>query len=247
MTARPRIACVGGWGSAPSLWQPLARALPEAALETIAWWECLGPSGGPLGRLLVAGPDAEPPALVLGWSLGAVAVLRAALAVPASHRPPLLCLLSGTARMTADGGNPGADPRALRAMRMRLSRRDPTGVTGVLRDFASLCAAGEAAASDFEARYLEQSVEVPRRALDDGLSFLAQTDLRASLEKTAVPALWIHGENDAVIPLASARAAAARPPARLEVLPGRGHALPWTAAPEVAQLIRGLLHARRAH
>ncbi len=240
MTAWPRIACVGGWGSSAALWQPLARALPKAALEPVPWWECLEPGGGPLGRLLAA---AEPPALFLGWSLGAVALLRAALDAPAGRASPPLCLLSGTARMTAAGDFLGADFRVLRAMRMRLSR-DPRGV---LRDFASLCAAGEASASEFEARYLEQSAEMPKAALEGGLAFLSQTDLRGALEEKAVAALWIHGERDAVIPLASARAAAALSPgSKLEVLAGRGHALPWTAAREVAQLVRALLEERDA-
>lgn len=241
MTGLPRVACVGGWGSGASIWEPLARALPDAALEPLPWWHCLDPASEPLGRLLAA---SDPPAVLLGWSLGAVAVLRAALALGAGPAAPRLCLLSGSARMAADGEYPGADPKALRAMRMRL-RRDPEGV---LRAFASLCAAPEAAASDFEARYVHEALALPARALDDGLSFLTQADLRDGLERWAVPLMWIHGEADAVIPVASARYAAARSPGiRLEVLARRGHAVPWTAAEDVARLIRGLLHARRAH
>jgi len=235
-----RVACVGGWGSTAEIWASLARALPEAELEVVPWWQCLGSGAGPLGSLLAA---REPPALLVGWSLGAIALLGAVLAEGRAGVAPAVCLLSGSARMASEEGYPGADPRALRAMRMRLSG-DPRAV---LADFAALCAVPDAGATDFAARYVEQAAAVPEGSLGDGLLFLAQRDLRGRLGPRAVSVLWIHGECDAVIPVESARYAAARAPGvRLEVLSGRGHALPWTAAPDVARRIRGLLHGRRS-
>jgi pimeloyl-ACP methyl ester carboxylesterase len=179
----------------------------------------------------------ERPALLVGWSLGAIALLRAVLSPDGASLPAVL-LLAGSARLTAADAYEGADPRALRAMRMRLSREP----RAVLAGFAALCAAPDVAASDFASRYVEQSGAVPAGALQEGLEFLEQTDLRGRLGRWAVPVKWLHGECDAVVPVQSARWAAARAPnIQLEVLSGRGHALPWIAVDEVARHVRGLL------
>jgi pimeloyl-[acyl-carrier protein] methyl ester esterase len=50
----------------------------------------------------------------------------------------------------------------------------------------------------------------------------------------------LHGERDGLVPVAAASALAARcEDARLTVLPGRGHALPFTAPDELAALLAG--------
>ncbi len=54
----------------------------------------------------------------------------------------------------------------------------------------------------------------------------------------AQPSLLIHGEHDALMPIAAARRLAqALPRARLETLAGSGHALPLTRSADCAGLI----------
>ncbi|WP_335726565.1 alpha/beta fold hydrolase [Pseudonocardia sp. HH130630-07] len=64
-------------------------------------------------------------------------------------------------------------------------------------------------------------------------------DLRPRLPEIRCPALFVQGDRDAGIPLATTRAtAAAVPGARLEVLPGRGHWSNRESPAEVNALIR---------
>ncbi len=75
-------------------------------------------------------------------------------------------------------------------------------------------------------------------ALADGLALLAAADLRAALPGITQPSLLIHGEHDALMPIAAARRLAqALPRARLETLAGSGHALPLTRSADCARLI----------
>jgi pimeloyl-[acyl-carrier protein] methyl ester esterase len=222
-----RIVCIGGWGSTHDAWSLLARALPGVPLEPVPWWDCLDDDGGALARAL----SGTPPALLLGWSLGGLLAIRALLDGLAPGVPA--CVLSATARMTAEGDYPGADARALRAMRMRLSR----DAAGVMADFAALCES-PAPPDGFAARFAARSRAIPPGKLGVGLDFLAGADLRARLPGLRSPLLWIHGEADAVIPAASARHAASRSPhIALELVPGAGHALPSSHAALVADRI----------
>jgi pimeloyl-ACP methyl ester carboxylesterase len=63
-------------------------------------------------------------------------------------------------------------------------------------------------------------------------------DLRAGLASITVPTAIIVGTRDTLTPPTRARViAAAIPGSTIEVLPGRGHMLPWEAPDEVAHLI----------
>jgi pimeloyl-[acyl-carrier protein] methyl ester esterase len=227
VTRPRRIVCVGGWGSTRDAWTDLARELTGFRLDPVPWWDCLDPDGGALEAAL-----ASPPAMLLGWSLGGLVVLRALLDGAAPGIPA--CLLSATARMGADAGYPGADPRSLRAMRARLLRDAP----GVMADFAARCES-PAASNGFAARFVARSRAVPAGKLAAGLSFLASADLRERLPDLLSPVLWIHGEKDSVVPVESARFAAWRSPSiTLEVIPEAGHFLPSVNVREVAARIR---------
>ncbi len=226
MSRRNRIVCIGGWGSTHDAWTDLARALPAYTLEPIPWWACLDPDTSALKARL----SGQRPALILGWSLGALAALRCTFDGLAPDIP--VCLLAGTARMAAEGDYPGVAPRILRAMRMRLER----DAAGAMTDFAALCG-GPSAPAGFLERYLARSRAVPSGALAAGLAFLEETDVRDRLPLFGTRLLWLHGDRDAVIPVESAMYAASRNAAiTLELLPGAGHALPYE--------VPGLLAAR---
>jgi len=67
--------------------------------------------------------------------------------------------------------------------------------------------------------------EPPTAALHEGLRLLREEDRRAALPGIAVPTLVVHGERDRIAPVGAARFLAAHlPNARLELVPGAGHA-----------------------
>lgn len=227
MTAATPILLIPGWGATGQAWDDVRDELPGARTHVLSWIEALRDESA-IKTAMVGRPE---PWLLVGWSLGALLALRAALASPERLRG--LLLVSGTARMCADAGYPGADPRALRAMQKRLARDR----VRVLSDFAGACAAPESDAA-FCARYLDQASHFSAAELALGLDALAGLDLRAQVATLAVPTLLVHGGCDAIIPVESARSLAGQSPdARLEVLEHRGHALPFTAPRELAQFI----------
>jgi pimeloyl-[acyl-carrier protein] methyl ester esterase len=74
---------------------------------------------------------------------------------------------------------------------------------------------------------VEPPRERDRRILEQGLRFLERWSLRGREEAIRCPVRLLHGELDALCPLAAAELlAAALPNATLKVLPGAGHALP---------------------
>jgi pimeloyl-ACP methyl ester carboxylesterase len=135
-----------------------------------------------------------------------------------------LVLISATARMTAIDDYPGADPRMLRAMRAKL-RRD---AAPVVRAFAELCVAPEQD-DDFCQTFTQAADDIDPAVLDAGLAYLQETDLRDRLGEIAAPTLVIHGQADAVVPLAcGAYLCEHIPRATLDVIPQGNHAM-WPA------------------
>ncbi|EGJ49339.1 alpha/beta fold hydrolase [Desulfocurvibacter africanus] len=228
MTEKPPILFIPGWGATGQAWDGVRNELPGSCTHVLGWIEALRDESA----IAAALSSRSEPWLLVGWSLGALLALRAALKLPALLRG--LVLVSGTARMCADQGYPGADPRALRAMRARLSR-DPERV---LSDFAGACLAPDGDEA-LRAHYLDQARRFSAAELTQGLDALARLNLRAQAATLAVPTLLIHGKRDAIIPVESARALAEQAPgASLEILEHRGHALPFTAPLDLARLIR---------
>lgn len=206
-----------------------------------------------------------PAATLVGWSLGAMLALDLARRYPA--RVARLVLIGGTARFVADDASPtawpGLAPATMEAFRAGFGR-DPHAT---LKRFVALQCLGEtdrrcvqmqlgAALTPLDiAKHMDgqrdgdtspsaapTSAATPtdgaRAALADGLALLAGSDLRATLAQIEQPCLLIHGEHDALMPVAAARAMAlALPTSRLEILRGSGHALPLSRSADCARLI----------
>lgn len=84
-----------------------------------------------------------------------------------------------------------------------------------------------------------QIVDNPVKTLVDTMRMGAETDFRAELPAFDVPTLLIHGDADASAPIAitGRRTAALLPSARMIELPGVGHGLYVTDAPQIAEEI----------
>jgi pimeloyl-[acyl-carrier protein] methyl ester esterase len=228
---------VGGWGSTHATWQA---ALAQEALRQpapvdsrfLSWIDCLRDWPAAIARIR----SFPGRVLLVGWSLGALLSLRAALDMTTlgkSEKLAALVLVSGTARLCATDRYEGAAPHMLEAMRARIGSECET----VLRSFARECATPDGG-KEAATAYLGEACRFSAEDLAEGLRALAEFDLRARVEAIELPCRLIHGSADHIVPLGSARLLAERlPSASLEILSGSGHALPFTHPAEIAQCI----------
>jgi pimeloyl-[acyl-carrier protein] methyl ester esterase len=222
MTGTRRIL-ISGWGTGNDVWDGLNLQPSSPAGDIrLPWYDCLGDTPDDNALLRVLGDADGDKYILVGWSLGGLIALSAALQFPDAVAG--LVLISATARMTAIDETPGADPRMLRAMRAKL-RRD---AAPVVRAFAELCVAPEQD-DDFCDTFTQSASDIEPAALDAGLAYLQETDLRDRLSEIATPTLVIHGELDAVVPLGCASYLCEHiAGATLDVIPDGNHAM-WPA------------------
>lgn len=242
----PPLVLVHGWGMHSGIWHTVAGLLARShrviGVDLPGYGASAG-AGGPYGldsaaRLLAAVvPEG---AVLVGWSLGGLVAMQTAC----SLQPRLagLVLVAGTPRFVEGGDWPHGMSLALlagfaaelqtdfRAALMRFLALQTRGSEHAREDLrrlrSLLCAGGE---------------PVPA-ALAGGLGILAQADLRAVLPALELPTLWIMGARDTLVPPAAAKAAAAiQPNARVEIIPGAGHA-PFLSHPQAfAAALQGWL------
>jgi pimeloyl-[acyl-carrier protein] methyl ester esterase len=173
--------------------------------------------------------------VVLGWSLGAQRALERARATPDALERLVLIAATPCFVQRADWRH-GMDPAVFGAFGESLDRDRG----GTLERFVSLQAQGDVKARDVvRALRLAQS-DADTTTLQAGLKRLLETDLRGVLKEIACPALVIHGENDALVPLKAAEYLAhGLPRARLEIVRAAAHAPFISDAERVAALVRG--------
>ncbi|WJW75726.1 pimeloyl-ACP methyl ester esterase BioH [Thiohalobacter sp. IOR34] len=223
----PDLVLVHGWGLESGVWAPLLEPLGrQFRLHCI---DLPGHGGSPLtgefefdavvGALLEAAPAG---AAWLGWSLGGMLALGAALAAP--ERVDRLLLVASSPRFVADADWPHAmQPEVLAGFGRDLA----TERTATLRRFLSLVARGAPDAGVLRAlrrRLVEAPAPVPA-ALAGGLAILAGCDLRSALTRLEVPLAALFGGRDALVPAGVAGDLARLCPAlRVQSLPAAGHA-----------------------
>ncbi len=231
----PELLFIGGWGTTRDIWQGVLAHLPTHSptwrFHFLDWQDCLQQWPTTIKRALATA--AQPP-IVVGWSLGAMLALRAAHEFPGKIAG--LVLLSAMPRLTNDGCEAGVTPRILQAMRLRLARNPAS----VLWDFAGQCLAPDGDQT-IRRLFLRLAANFSAGELDAGLELLSTLDLCAQVDKIAIPCRLLHGSDDRIVPLASAQMLQALlPAARLLILSGRGHAIPYTAPSEIAQAIEAM-------
>jgi 3-oxoadipate enol-lactonase len=224
----PVVVLLHGLGSSSADWST-QQAVLEPDYRVLAL-DLPGHGRSPLprGRLTIermaAGVEAvltrldEPPAHVLGLSLGACVATRLALAAPARVRS--LTLVNPFARLQLTG--PSAVARL--ALRMLLLGTAPMRVTaahvaGRLFPWPEQRLLYEAAVASLAA--------TRRRAYFGAVRALAAFDARGQVAAIRHPTLVVAGDRDSSVPLGAKMAlAAAIPRARLLVVPASGHATP---------------------
>jgi pimeloyl-[acyl-carrier protein] methyl ester esterase len=180
-----------------------------------------------------------PPAIWLGWSLGGLIALTAALDMPRQVRG--LAMLCATPKFVRDASWPhGVDETLVRQLATDLD----TDYHATLERFLALEAMGSADPRA-ELRHLRTLVfergEPDRRVLQEGIALLQNTDRRAALPDLTVPSAWISGRRDRLVPPQAMQWSAGQCAGAYHDTPQAGHAPFFAHADAVAQAMQPLL------
>jgi pimeloyl-[acyl-carrier protein] methyl ester esterase len=165
---------------------------------------------------------ATPPAPWLGWSLGGLVALTAALDHPAQVQG--LAMLCATPKFVRGEDWPhGSDAALVHQLALDLE----SGYHATIERFLALEAMGSADPKA-ELRRLRAEVfmrgEPELRVLQEGIGLLERSDLRARLPQLIVPSVWIAGRRDRLVPPAAMAWSAAQCDGRFVEIAHAGHA-----------------------
>ncbi len=222
-----QLVLIHGWAMHGGVLQPLVDALLEQCTMHVVDLPGHGYSrhcGLPLEPHACAAAiaAATPPALWLGWSLGGLIALTAALDLPQQVQG--LAMLCATPKFVRDASWPhGSDGALVHQLASDLE----TDYHGTLERFLALEAMGSADPRA-ELRHLRELVfargEPELRILQEGIHLLETSDLRADLPRLAVPSAWIAGRRDRLVPPQAMAWSARQCGGACHEIPKAGHA-----------------------
>lgn len=208
-----QLVLIHGWAMHGGVFAPLVEALAERCTMYVVDLPGHGHSracGLPLEARACAQAIAAltPPALWLGWSLGGLIALTAALEQP--QHACGLAMLCATPKFVRDASWPhGSDAALVHRLALDLE----TDYHATLEHFLALEVIGSTDPRA-ELRRLRAQVfargEPDLRVLQEGIRLLEHTDLRARLPQLTVPSQWIAGRRDRLVPPAAMAWAAAQ-------------------------------------
>lgn len=233
-----------GWGLHSGIWQPVMDALQQRWRVTLIDLPGHGQSHAQTWdaslteQLVDVAPDK---AIWLGWSIGGMLALQTALQYPGQVAALIMVATNPCLTTRSDW------PRAISpAVLAQFAADLDSDYARTLQRFLALQVTG----SDSAQHALRQlraiftrSLPPSRQALQAGLEFLQHTDLRQPLTTLAVPACWIGGGHDTLVPEGVM-------PALLEILPelhthlisGAGHAPFLSHTHEFIATLKQFLH-----
>jgi len=198
----PDLVMLHGWAMHSGIFAPLARALASRFRLHLVDLPGHGASRDDAERLDLVETTrriaaATPRAIWLGWSLGGLLALQAALDESANVQG--LVLIASSPRFVAGSDWPlGVAANVLAEFSAGLGQ----DYRGTIERFLALEAMGSdhvrSELRDLKAHVFERGEPAPS-ALERGLDILQTADLRAALSRIAVPSLWIAGRRDRLI------------------------------------------------
>ena len=230
----PHFALITGWATPVSTLDRLTAPLAAAGLADVDRYDFHGAheeaqiTDGPSSyakAIMAELPSDDRPLLLAGWSTGALIALEIAAAWP--DRVAGLVLISGTACFCAQPDyDAGVPPRIVKAMQRRLPRQPED----MLSEFFMQATAPEPLPDANRKGLVHDALKLGAPALAAGLSYLRRTDCRHVLTAIRAPVLLLHGQADAIVPVAAAHyLEATLPNARLHEIANGSHALPLLA------------------
>ena len=183
-------------------------------------------------RIAAAVPS---PAIWVGWSMGGLVALHAAIDAP-NNVLGLVEIAESPKLLAASDWSYGVAAPVLAEFGAGLQR----DYRRAIERFLALELIGSTNAQsmlrDLKARVFERG-DPAMRVLVDGLQVLETTDLRADLEHLRMPSLWIGGRRDRLIAAAAMRWSAERAPNGRYIEIDSGHAPFLSHSREVADAI----------
>lgn len=243
------LVLLHGWAMHGGVLAPLVEALNDQCTMYVVDLPGHGYSrdcGLPLEPRACAAAIAKvtPPAIWLGWSLGGLIALTAALDMPQQVRG--LAMLSATPKFVRDASwSYGNDA----SMVQQLATDLETDYHATIERFLALEAMGSADPRA-ELRQLRTLVfargEPDRRVLQEGIRILDTADRRAALPDLAIPSAWIAGRRDRLVPPQAMQWSASQCAGTYNEIQRAGHAPFFGHADEVTQALSPLLATTRA-
>ncbi|MCU7933682.1 MAG: pimeloyl-ACP methyl ester esterase BioH [Candidatus Thiodiazotropha sp. (ex Dulcina madagascariensis)] len=221
------LVMLHGWGMNSSVWSDFADRLARDYRVTLMDLPGHGnsPFGGQQGlkkwadACLEAAPER---AVWLGWSLGSMVSLQAALRQPPRVRG--VVVLAGMPRFVQGDDWPEAMTLSTLDLFIQILEDDHGKA---LERFLALQMLGSDLAMETLRRLksrLRQRPDPHPRALEVGLELLKYCDLREGLAGLDCPTVWVYGERDTLAPAAAAdRLGHWLPGVETHVIPGAAH------------------------
>jgi pimeloyl-[acyl-carrier protein] methyl ester esterase len=243
------VVLLHGWAMAGSVFAPLVERLAQRC--TLHLVDLPGHGRSRDSGIALVPPEcaraivaAVPPSIWLGWSLGGVIALQAALDFPRQVRG--LAMLDSTPRFVRGEDWPHAiSPEILQQFAADL-RQDHHGT---LERFLALEALGSDSAQEDLRRLRRDAYAAeppPVRALCEGLDVLEHTDLRSRLHELEPPSVWIAGRRDRLVPWRAMEWSARACHGAFTCIHGGGHAPFIGHADEVVTALQPLLEREHA-
>ncbi|MFC5524226.1 pimeloyl-ACP methyl ester esterase BioH [Rhodanobacter ginsengisoli] len=244
-----QLVLIHGWAMHGGVLRPLVEALAERCTMHVVDLPGHGYSrdcGLPLEphACVAAIAAATPPAIWLGWSLGGLVALTAALDLP--RHVQALAMLCATPKFVRDAGWPhGSDGALVHQLASDLE----TDYRATLDRFLTLETLGSADPRA-ELRQLRELVfargEPDLRVLQEGIHLLESSDRRAALPDLAVPSAWIAGRRDRLVPPQAMAWSASQCGGDYREIPQAGHAPFFGHVEALVQALEPLFAGQRA-
>ena len=231
---------ISGWGTSAAVWDPIIPVLEQAYQIDVIEPPWL-PAGQALGSMSAVDDYIESLAqrmsedtTLIAWSLGGLLALRLAVRFP--NKAKRLVLIASTAYFPCDqGGVNGIDRSWLNSF----CERFKSAPEKTLQRFMTLQVKGEQQAKPC-LRLLQQLCTVSEYDMDEceaGLMLLSTLDVRDELTQVVQPVRIIHGQNDAVLPVAAGKHLAAVLHSHCHIIADAGHVPQLSHSAAVAEAI----------